>query len=110
MFNILNNQFSLLYLPNNKFTAMKPDKEGQIVKFHTPLEGENPDQQYVVLEIQLDTERPRAQIQALNTGLAFPTVNTVSIDDLAVVEADSTELLGHTVTIKNRIIPKLRVR
>jgi hypothetical protein len=51
---------------------MKPTKEGQIAKFHTPLSRRNPEQQYVVLEvIQDETKRPRADIQALNTGCHF---------------------------------------
>jgi hypothetical protein len=28
-----------------------PKKTGQIVRFHTPIDGENPNQQYVVLEL-----------------------------------------------------------
>ena len=41
---------------------MKPNKQGQIVKFHTPLEGENPEQLYVVLEVIEDDSRPRVGI------------------------------------------------
>jgi transcription antitermination factor NusG len=78
---------------------MKPSKQGQIVKFHTPLEGENPEQLYVVLEIIEDDERPRADIQALNTGLAFPPINTVRLGDLEVVEVSTQDLIGHMVTI-----------
>lgn len=78
---------------------MKPSKQGQIVKFHTPLEGENPEQLYVVLEIIGDDERPRADIQALNTGLAFPPINTVRLGNLEVVEVATQDLIGHMVTI-----------
>ena len=78
---------------------MKPEKQGQIVKFHTPLEGENPEQLYVVLEIIEDDERPRADIQALNTGLAFPPINTVRLNDLEVVDISTQDLIGHYVTI-----------
>ena len=78
---------------------MKPTKEGQIVKFHTPLPDENPDQLYVVLEVIADDERPRADIQALNTGLSFPPINSVRLSDLEVVEVDTQDLLGHKVTI-----------
>ena len=78
---------------------MKPNKQGQIVKFHTPLEGENPEQLYVVLEIIEDDERPRADIQALNTGLAFPPINTVRLNDLEVVDISTQDLIGHYVTI-----------
>jgi len=78
---------------------MKPTKEGQIVKFHTPLPDESPDQLYVVLEVIADDERPRADIQALNTGLSFPPINSVRLSDLEVVEVDTQDLLGHKVTI-----------
>jgi transcription antitermination factor NusG len=78
---------------------MKPNKQGQIVKFHTPLEGENPEQFYVVLEVIEDGERPRADIQALNTGLAFAPINTVRLNDLEVVEVSTQDLIGHYVTI-----------
>jgi flagellar biosynthesis/type III secretory pathway ATPase len=78
---------------------MRPDKKGQIAKFHTALEGENPEQLYVVLEVIEDDERPRADIQALNTGLSFVPINTVSLDDLEVVEVSTQDLIGHVVTI-----------
>jgi hypothetical protein len=78
---------------------MKPNKKGQIVKFHTSLDGENPEQLYVVLEVIEDDERPRADIQALNTGLAFAPINTVRLDDLEVVEVSTQDLIGHYVTI-----------
>jgi hypothetical protein len=78
---------------------MKPNKQGQIVKFHTTLEGENPEQLYVVLEVIENDERPRADIQALNTGLAFAPINTVRLDDLEVVEVSTQDLIGHYVTI-----------
>ena len=78
---------------------MKPTKEGQIAKFHTPLAGENPEQLYVVLEVIQDDERPRADIQALNTGLPFPPINKVRLDDLEVVEVSTQDLIGHYVTI-----------
>jgi hypothetical protein len=78
---------------------MRPNKIGQVAKFHTPLPDENPDQLYVVLEIIEDDERPRADIKALNTGLSFPPINTVKLDDLEVVEVDTSDLVGHNVTI-----------
>lgn len=78
---------------------MKPNKQGQIVKFHTPIEGENPEQLYVVFELIKDDERPRADIQALNTGLAFVPINTVRLTDLEVVEVSTQDLIGHYVTI-----------
>lgn len=78
---------------------MRPNKIGQVAKFHTPLPDENPDQLYVVLEIKEDDERPRANIKALNTGLSFPPINTVLLDDLEIVEVDTADLVGHQVTI-----------
>ncbi len=78
---------------------MRPNKNGQVAKFHTPLPDENPDQLYVVLEIKEDDERPRADIKALNTGLSFPPINTVLLDDLEVVEVDTADLVGRQVTI-----------
>lgn len=78
---------------------MRPNKPGQVAKFHTPLPDENPKQLYVVLEIKEDVERPRADIKALNTGLSFPPINTVLLDDLEVVEVDTSDLVGHEVTI-----------
>ena len=78
---------------------MRPNKIGQVAKFHTPLPDENPDQLYVVLEIIEDDERPRADIKALNTRLSFPPINTVKLDDLEVVEVDTADLVGHNVTI-----------
>jgi hypothetical protein len=78
---------------------MKPTKQGQIAKFHTPLAEENPEQLYVVLEVIEDVERPRAGIQALNTGLAFPPISKVFLDDLEVIEVSTQDLIGHYVTI-----------
>lgn len=78
---------------------MKPTKQGQIAKFHTPLADENPEQLYVVLEVIEDDERPRASVQALNTGLEFPPINKVLLDDLDVVEVNTQDLIGHFVTI-----------
>lgn len=78
---------------------MKPDKEGQIAKFHTALPGENREQQYVILEIIIDN-MSRAKIQALNTGLPFPPISTVKLDDLEVVSASTADLIGEFVKIR----------
>ena len=79
---------------------MKPNKPGQVVKFHTPLPDEDPDQHYVVLEIKEDVEKPRADIKALNTDLSFPPIYTVLLEDLKVVEVDTSDLMGYEVTIQ----------
>jgi flagellar biosynthesis/type III secretory pathway ATPase len=78
---------------------MKPTQIGQVAKFHTPLPDENPDQLYVVLEIIDNDDRPRADIKPLNTGLSFPPINTVSLNDLEVVEVDTSDLIGYRVTV-----------
>ena len=64
---------------------MKLLKEGQIVKFHTPMEDEDPNQLYVVKEVKGNGEDARIDILALDTGLTFPPINTVLIGDLVVV-------------------------
>jgi hypothetical protein len=78
---------------------MRPNKSGQLARFHTPLPNENPDQLYVVLEIKEDVERPRADIKALNTAISLTPINTVLLDDLEVVEVNTSDLVGHQVTI-----------
>lgn len=78
---------------------MRPNKIGQIVRFHTPLPDENPNQLYVVLEVVEDDKRPRAQIRPLNTGLSLPPVNLVNLNDLEIVEVATQDLIGHHVTI-----------
>jgi hypothetical protein len=78
---------------------MRPSKIGQVTKFQTPLPDENPNQLYVVLEIIEEYERPRADVKALKTGLSFPPINTVSLNDLEVVEVETADLVGHQVTI-----------
>ncbi len=78
---------------------MKPDKIGQIAKFHTPLPDEDPDQLYLVVEIHLDVENRRANIKALNTGLPFASIDTVLLCDLERVTVDTSDLLGNVVTI-----------
>ena len=78
---------------------MRPNKIGQVVRFHTPLPDENPNQLYVILQIHQDVERPRAYIQALHTGLSFDSVSTVFIEDLEAVEVDTADLMGYKVAI-----------
>lgn len=78
---------------------MKPFKLGQVAKFHTPLPYEDPEQLYVVIEINDEKDNSRALIKALNTGLRFPPLNTVFLYDLEIVEIDITDLFGHKVTI-----------
>lgn len=88
-----------VYLSIQKFNKMIPTKNGQIVKFHTPLEDENPNQLYVVVELFLDKEVPLASIQALGTGLSIPPIIKVKIEDLTVEEVTTDNLIGSEVTI-----------
>jgi hypothetical protein len=79
---------------------MRPNKIGQLVKFHTPLADENPKQLYVVFEIVEDVEIPRVAIKALNNALSFLPINKVKLDDLEIVDVGTNDLIGHTVTIR----------
>lgn len=63
---------------------MKPNKPNQIVRFHSPLQDEDPNQLYVVVEIYFDMDKPRCIIKALNTGLTYPPTSTVLVDDLEI--------------------------
>lgn len=94
----------------NNLRIMTTIKEGLIVKFHTPLPSEDPNQLYVVLEVIEDEHRSRAQIQALNTGLAFPPVNSVKLSDLESVEVETSDLIGHKVTINKSDYSKIEGR
>ena len=80
-------------------SIISPRKIGQIVKFHTPLSDENPDQQYVIIELNADADVPRALVRALGTGLQFPPVNNVKIKDLTVVKISTKDLIGYPVTV-----------
>ena len=71
---------------------MEQIKRGQIVKFHTPNEDENPEQLYLVLEFIEDGERSRAKLKILNTGYSFPWVIVVYSRDLEVDEGQTFEL------------------
>lgn len=78
---------------------MRPNKKGQIAKFHTPLPDEDPNQLYVILDLFEDTDNPRAHIKPLNTGFSLVSINTVSLEDLDVVEVNTQDLIGQLVTI-----------
>jgi hypothetical protein len=78
---------------------MRPTKIGQVVKFHTPLPDEDPDQLYVVNEIIFDVENPRAHIQVLNWKYPFPSVSVVLVEELELAEVDTSDLIGYKVTV-----------
>jgi hypothetical protein len=78
---------------------MTPTKAGQIVKFHTPMPDENPNQLYVILEIFFDVEKPRAIVQDLGLDFSFPPISVFYVSDFEVLEIDTADLLGHKVII-----------
>jgi hypothetical protein len=63
---------------------MRSNKPRGVAKFYTPLPDKKPNQLYVVLEIKEDVDRPRRDIKAFHTGLSFPPINTVLLDDFEV--------------------------
>lgn len=71
---------------------MKLIEKGQIVKFHTPYEDEDPEQLYVVLEIFEDEDKNRAQIMALQSGLSFVPINVVNVEDLEIDRIQTKQL------------------
>jgi hypothetical protein len=79
-----------IFVKNNYI--MKPNRRGQVVKFHTPYEDEDPEQLYLILEYIEDGCRSRAKILAANTGLAFPPISLVWAEDLEVDEGQTFEL------------------
>lgn len=79
---------------------MKPSNVGQIVKFHTPLQDEDPAQKYVIVEIHFDVEKPRCHIRALNTGLRFPPTAIALVEELEVVAVNTKDLIGYHATIQ----------
>lgn len=79
---------------------MNPVKVGHIVKFHTPMPDEDPDQLHVVLEVTDETDDARAKIKALGTGLNHPPVTTVPVSDLVRAEVDASDLLEYRVIIE----------
>jgi hypothetical protein len=98
MCNIL--QHVIIYIIFEENIIMIPTKSGQIVQFVSHLEGEEVEQQYVVLELHQDVDTPRAKIQALNTGLPFAPISVVKITDLRVVEVSTDDLIGQVVYVQ----------
>lgn len=80
---------------------MTPTKQGQIVKFKKPLQDEDSNQLYVITEVFLDKEFPLATIKALGTGLSFPPVSKVKLEDITVEEVATGDLLGTLVSVLN---------
>jgi len=73
---------------------MKPNRRGQIVKFHTPDNSEDLEQLYVILEFIQDKGLgiSLAKTQAINTGLKSPPTSLVLAEDLEVDEVQTAQL------------------
>ena len=78
---------------------MRPNKIGQVAKFHRPLPDEIPNQLYIVTEIFSADERLDSDIKALNIGLSLPPVNNVKLEDLEIVEIDTADFVGYNLII-----------
>lgn len=68
----LKNEGRKFYLKDANKTIYIPNRAGQIVKFHTLLENESPDDIYLVLEFMDDGEKSRVLVKSLNTGYSMP--------------------------------------
>ena len=77
---------------------MRPNKTGQVANFYNQLPDVNPNQLYVVLEINGDNERSRADSKPLNTCLSFPPIKVDKVNDLEALDVDIADLVGHNVT------------
>ena len=78
---------------------MQPTTVGQVVKYKDLFPGEDPNQKYIILEIHFDVEKPRALIKELNGNKIFASTCSRLVEELEVVEVDTTDLLGYETTI-----------
>jgi hypothetical protein len=78
---------------------MRPNKIGQVAKFHRRLPDEIPNQLYIVTEIFSADERLDSDIKALNIGLSLPPFNNVKLEDLEIVEIDTADFVGYNLII-----------
>jgi hypothetical protein len=69
-----------------------------VANFYNQLPDVNPNQLYVVLEINEDDERSRADSKPLNTCLSFPPIKVDKVNDLEALDVDIADLVGHNVT------------
>jgi hypothetical protein len=78
---------------------MEKMKEGDIVKFHTPYDDEDPNQLYVILNIAYDVDKPRADIKPISNHPTFSPINTVYVEDLELAVIKKSNLIDHTVNV-----------
>lgn len=67
-----NSEVWKFYLKDSNKDVYIPNRAGKIVKFHTLLEDESPDDIYLVLEFMDDGEKSRVLVKSLNTGYSMP--------------------------------------
>jgi hypothetical protein len=107
---------------------MRPNKVGQVVRFHTPYPDEDPNMIYHLLDFddRDHSPTPSADIQVIFSDLSFVPINRVRLEELEVVEFDLRDLLGYPVTIikedksevsgivtglcQEKIVPELHVK
>jgi hypothetical protein len=80
---------------------MRPNKIGQVVRFHTPYPDEDPDMIYHLLDFDDSGNfpTPPALIQPIFSKLSFKPINRVRLEELELVEFDMKDLLGYPVAI-----------
>lgn len=86
---------------NAAIIFMRPNKVGQVVRFHTPYPDEDPNMIYHLLDFD-DSGRfptPPADIRPIFWDYTFVPINRVRLEDLEVVEFDLMDLLGYPVWI-----------
>ena len=59
---------------------------GQRVKFLKPFPDENPDQEYLIIEVKEGIEDTRVDISPLNLGFEIPPIYTVNAKDLVLIK------------------------
>jgi hypothetical protein len=87
-------------MKSTKENSIKPIR-GHLVRFHSPFPDEDPDQLYILLNVTdfEELDKSRADILALGTGLSFPPINTVKLEDLEAVKWNTSELIGCHATL-----------
>lgn len=67
---------------------MAPDKIGQIVKFKNPTSEGEAEQRFVILEIFLDVDIPRAIVKYIDSS-ALSSTHTYLVSDLTTALTDN---------------------
>jgi len=89
---------------------MRPNKIGQVAKFHTPYPDEEPNQLFVMLEVIEDTLMPRAKIRAIFADSVWESIRSVQLADLESVELGTDDLIGLYVTINKEDLRQVKRR